>query len=225
MQIFNTNTQELVWTRAYNSETIKTRYQKLAVDYQQVEKARPGEEYNPEYRFLVGLGGGIISNVNNESRDNGMISLMLRGTEKFDNRKHEFGLHTSMYMRKDALVGSGSSSSVREGSYAMADKKKASDLDPWSFAISMYGMYGRHFVGNLESYNEIRHGANIGIGFLAAPRYLTTALRAGWDIYFGKRFVSNLSGIILAPSTVSSKEGSVKTKGGGGVEFTISVNL
>ncbi len=63
VSVFDVNTKETVWARSYNSETIKSRYQKLAIDYSQVEKSRPGEDYQPEYRFLFGLGGAGMPNV------------------------------------------------------------------------------------------------------------------------------------------------------------------
>ena len=52
IQVFNTESQELVWARTYNSEKIKTRFQKLAIDYSQVDKIRKTEEYLPEYRLF-----------------------------------------------------------------------------------------------------------------------------------------------------------------------------
>lgn len=223
-EVFNTATNELVWTRTYNSETIKSRFQKLAVDYQQVEKARPGEEYTPEYRFLLGLGGGVIPNITGKSDDNGVMALMLRGAEKFDNRKHEFGLHSSIYLRKSGLINRASDDS-EESEPAEGEKKKASDLTPWSFALGMYGMYSRHFVGAVESYNEIRHAANIGLGFIGTSGFLTTSARAGWDMYFGRRFATNLSLVYLMPSVATQDNENTKTAGGAGGDFTISVNL
>jgi hypothetical protein len=229
MEVFHVATQELVWTRTYNSETVKSRYQKLAVDYEQVEKSRPGEEYSPEYRYLLGFGGGVIPNVNNSSEDNGMLAILIRGTEKFDNRRHEFGLQLNTYIRKNSILndhGTAASDSSSTGSTALAESDTtASKLKPWSFAIAMYGVYGRHFVGSLESYNKIRHGLNAGLGFLLAPAYMTPSLRFGWDIYFGKRFVTNFGLVAIGPSSVIVKSKSVKTKAGVGGDLAISVNF
>ncbi len=222
MQVFNTGTQELTWARTYNSETIKSRYQKLAIDYKQVKKSRPGEDYVPDYRFLVGLGGGIIPNVNNNSDDSGMIAAMIRGTEKFDNRRHEFGLQLSVYMKKNSILGDhGTSSAISDAPKLEAS---ASELTPWTTAIAMYGMYARHLVGSIESYNEVRHGLNVGLGFLMAQSYLTASVRAGWDIYFGKRFATNLAVIGLAPSTDYVSSESVATSAGVGFELGMSIN-
>ncbi len=204
---------------------VKSRFQKLAVDYKQVEKARPGEEYVPEYRFLLGLGGGVIPNVTGKSDDNGVMALMLRGMEKFDNRKHEFGLHTSIYLRKAAIINRASDSSSEDDSADSGEKKSASDLTPWSFALGMYGMYSRHFVGSVESYNEIRHAANVGLGFIGTTGFMTTSLRAGWDMYFGRRFATNLGLVFLMPSVATQDNENTKTKGGAGGDFTISINL
>lgn len=224
MQIFNTGTQELTWARTYNSETIKSRYQKLAIDYKQVEKSRPGEDYVPDYRFLFGLGGGIIPNVNNKSEDNGMVTAMIRGMEKFDNRRHEFGLQLSLYMKKNSILGDHGTSSEGLSIPKKMNASAASELSPWSSAFAIYGMYARHLVGSIESYNDVRHGLNIGLGFLMAPSYLTASVRAGWDIFFGRRFTTNLSIIGIAPSTVYVSNESVATSAGVGVELGMSIN-
>src|SRR5690606_570799 len=49
-QIFDVRSKELIWTRTYNSETMRSRFQNMAVDYSQVAKSRKSDEYVPEYK-------------------------------------------------------------------------------------------------------------------------------------------------------------------------------
>ena len=154
-----------------------------------------------------------------------MVSLLARATEKFDNRKHEFGLQLNTYLRKNAFLGDHTTKSTEDSSTSLiAEEKTTSDLEPWTFSLAMYGLYGRHFVGSLESYNEVRHALNVGLGFLAAPAYITASVRVGWDVYFGKRFATNVALVALAPSAVLVESKAVKTKAGVGGEIAISLN-
>ena len=79
LQIFESSNKEMVWTRTYNSETLKTRFQKLAVDYSQIEAARTGDEYKPDFRYLIGFGGGSVPNVEADARGKSVVTLHVRG--------------------------------------------------------------------------------------------------------------------------------------------------
>ena len=59
-QIFNTSSKELVWARTYNSETIRSRFQKLAVDYNQVVASRTSDEYVQNGDILQDLEGPVF---------------------------------------------------------------------------------------------------------------------------------------------------------------------
>ena len=104
INVFNIQTKELVWARTYNSETITSRFQRLAIDYSQVAASRPGEEYSPEYRFLFGLGGASMPNIGNSSSDSSMVNAQIRATERFNNRRTEFGMLLSLVMTTSSLM-------------------------------------------------------------------------------------------------------------------------
>jgi hypothetical protein len=213
-EVFNTQSNELVWARSYNSETIKSRFQKLAIDYKQVEKAHMSDEYVPEYRTMVGFGGGFVPNLNGMD-DSSVLGLMVRGTERFDNRRHEFGLQLNLYMSKASFIGG-----------TPAEDESSTKLDPWANAFNLSALYARHFVGSVESYDTIRHGFNGGIGFMyASPTYLSLTARSGWDIFMGKRFVASMSLLYVANAKIYVDEEYKDTKGGIGAELYFSVNF
>lgn len=234
ISVFNAQTKELVWARTYNSETIKSRYQKLAVDYSQVEKSRPGEDYVPEYRFMWGLGGAGLPNIGGTKDDSSMLDLQVRATEKFNNRHTEFGLLVSLLKTTNSLVksypstpASGSSSTGTSASGnppATQTQTVGPQPQPFQQAYGIYGLFSHLFIGSVESYNEIRQGIHIGIGGILATGYLAPAARIGWDVYMGRRFSVSIAGDYIAPSTIVVDGQSLTAKGGTGADAIISLN-
>ena len=224
-QIFKVDTNEMVWARTYNSETIRSRYQKLAIDYSQVEKSRPGEEYSPDYRLLVGLGGGGIPNVGGSSQDSSMVDLELRASERFDNRRSEFGMSMSILLTVSSLAGNTEAAPGTGGQTAEEDTVIPAAPQPFTSAIAIYGLYGHNFLGAVESYNDIRQGIHVGLGGLVSPGYITGLLRFGTDIYLGRRFAISLSGLYITPSQVVVENEPVTTNGGFGGTGVVAVNF
>ena len=224
--VFDTASKEMIWARTYNSETIKSRYQKLAIDYSQVAKSRPGEDYSPEYRFLLGLGGSILPNVGGESKDNNFLVANFRGSEKFDNRTSEFGLLLSIHVSTSSLLKSYPGTGTKKTTTTTAPAEPTEiKPDPYKTALGIYGTYGHIFLGPVESYNVVRHGIHAGLGGLMSTGYMAASGRVGWDVFFGRRFTSSLSLIFVGPATVVVKGEEVKTKGGAGGDITLSLNF
>ncbi len=228
VNIFHAKTKELLWARTYNSETIKSRYQKLAIDYSQVAKARPGEDYVPDYRFLVGLGGGGIPNVGGTAADSTMLNLQIRATEKFNNRKTEFGMLLSLYQATSALVKEYPSekptSTENEDPPETVEVTTEAEPKPFGKALGLYGLYSHTFVGAVESYNNIRHALNAGAGVMLATGYFAPTARAGWDIFMGRRFSTNFGAVYIGQSSIVVGDETVTTKGGFGGDLVISLN-
>lgn len=220
VEVFDTKSKEQVWTRTYNSETVKSRYQKLAVDYSQVAKSRPGEEYVPEYKFLMGFGGAGIPNIGGDSSDSAMVNVQLRATERFNSRRSEFGLLLSNYIANNSIF----KKATKTDEEVDPDETNPTPL-PFKNAVAFYAIYAHNFIGAIESYNDIRYGINFGVGGLLASQYLAGSARLGWDTYFGRRFVASISVLQLGSSTVTVNEIDVKTKGGTGGEMVISYNF
>ncbi|TWW09651.1 hypothetical protein E3A20_12220 [Planctomyces bekefii] len=229
LNVFNAQTKEMVWARTYNSETVKSRYQKLAIDYSQVAKSRPGEDYVPDYRVMIGFGGAAIPNVAGTKEDSTMLNLQIRATEKFNNRHDEFGMLFSLLKTTSSTLNAYPTIEPNDGSATSTDTEE--DLvteptpKPFQMAFGIYGVYSHLFLGSVESYNEARSGMHVGMGGLFSTGYLAPLLRAGWDIYFGKRFSTSFSGCYVASSTILVSGESVKTKGGAGVDVIMSFNF
>lgn len=234
MQVFKSDTNELVWSRSYNSETIRSRYQKLAIDYSQVARSRPGEDYQPEYRLLFGVGGAGIPNVSGGQLDSTMLDLAFRSTEKFDNRRYEFGMLLNAYITLASILseypkvdGTGLSDTNTDDTNDpnASDFELAAQPEPFSFALGLFGIFSRNFLDAVESYNRIRYGAHIAGGAVLTSGYLAPATKFGLDAFFGKRFAFTLSGIYIAPSQITLDESIVQTTGGFGGEGILSFNF
>jgi hypothetical protein len=229
-QVFNTSSKEMVWARAYNSETVKSRYQKLAVDYSQVEKARSGEDYVPEYRTLFGFGGASIPNVGGTKNDSSMLTLQVRGTEKFNNRADEFGLFFALYKTTNSFVkpypteGEVSENTGFEQDAVETISDEVTPL-PYETAISLQGVYAHNFLGALESYNTMRYGISASGGFFLAKGYLAPVVRGGFDVYYGRRFMTTVGAVYIAPSKILVDDDYIDTAGGLGLEVVLAFNF
>ncbi|HYX36549.1 MAG TPA: hypothetical protein VE954_25860 [Oligoflexus sp.] len=224
VQIFETSNKEMVWTRTYNSETLKTRFQKLAIDYSQIEKARTSDEYKPDFRYLVGFGGGSIPNVETSAREKSVLTLHVRGTEKFDNRRNEFGLLLTLNMAASALL----SDYPSEGpTTATETTTQSTELKatPFTNSLGLFALYAHNFLGTLESYNDVRYGLNAGLGLHLASGYMAPTLRAGVDTYLGRRFSVNASVIVVGQANILLDGKFVKVPGGVGADVAVCYNM
>lgn len=222
--VFNTTTKEEVWSRTYNSETLRSRYQKLAVDMSQIEKSRATTEYTPEYKFLLGLGGSRLPNVAGEERDKSFIGIHLRTVEKFDNRHVDFGLLTSMWLNTSTFLkaypSEGANTTEETAAYEGEQRPIA-----YKYVLGLHALYARNFIGEVESYDRVRHGAHVGLGAIISTGYLAPSVRVGWDAYFGRRWVLSLQGQYVTDSTILVGKTYQKTEGGIGGDLSLSLNL
>ncbi|MEI8027090.1 MAG: hypothetical protein WCI18_12150 [Pseudomonadota bacterium] len=228
IEVFNIDSGETLWTKTYNSETLRTRFQKVAVDYSQIAKSKAGDEYSPEFRYTLGVGAGGISNVSGNSPDNSAISLNLRASEKFNNRNSEFGLSLRVFMTMASIsksyptTGKAATSSSSDGTTEEDTTLKAK---PFKTAFALQATYAQNFMGSLESYDEIRNGYHIGLGGFYATGYLAPAASLGWDVFFGKRFIMTVGTTYLVPSNVLIGKEFVKTSGGMSGDIVFSYNF
>lgn len=226
LQIFESGNKEMVWTRTYNSETLKTRFQKLAIDYSQIEKARTSDEYKPDFRYLIGFGGGTIPNVEKGARESSVLTLHARGTEKFDNRRNEFGLLMTLNMATSALLSDypseGVATETTSTDEAAEGERKAK---PFTNSLGLFALYAHNFLGAVESYNDVRYGLNAGLGLHLASGYLAPTLRLGLDTYLGRRFSVNASLIMVSTANILLDGKFVKVPGGAGADLAVSYNM
>lgn len=229
-QIFDAVSHQLVWARAYNSETIRSRFQELAIDYKQIAASRDSEEYEPEYRLMVGLGGGGIPNIGGTNYDSSTVSLLFRSTEKFDRRRSEVGMTLNLYMTISSLLStypivSGTGNTETTTEVNAEDFNIPAEPEPFSSAIGLHGIYARNFVGPIEFYSDIRQGIFLGLGLLMASAYLAPSAKLGYDLFLGKRYSLGVSGMYIAPSSILIGEERIPTKGGFGIDINLAVNF
>ena len=225
VNVFNSQSKEMVWARSYNSETLKTRFQKQAVDYSQVEPKRLTEEYTPEYRLMVGLGGASVPNLSGKPADSAMINLQIRSTEKFNNRHNEVGLMLSVLQSTSSVV----SSAPAEGNSTSATNSTTTTSGPpvpkaFQTAIGLYAHFSYLFLGQVESYNEMRTGIGLDLGTIIASGYLAPAARGGFDFFLGRRFSMSFYGHYIGRASVNINGSAVKVKGGSGGDVIFSLN-
>ncbi len=222
--VFNTGTKEEIWSRTYNSETLRSRYQKLAIDMNQIEKSRESDEYVPEYKLMLGIGGSQLPNVAGTSRDTSFLGLHIRSVEKFNNRKTDFGLLSTFWLNTSSFLKAYPSEGTASES---ADEEYTGEARPlpYKFVLGIHAIVARNFLGNVESYDTIRHGAHAAIGGILSPGYLAPSLRLGWDVYLGRRWVMTLSGQYIMQSTIMVENEFKKARGGVGGDLALSLNL
>lgn len=221
--VFNTQSKELTWARTYNSETLRSNYQRMAVDYNQIEKSRVSDEYLPDYKVLLGMGGSQLPNVAGTARDKAFLGLHLRTVEKFDNRRLDFGLSASLWTNTaDLLKAYPSEGAVSSSQTSYSGSSRPL---PYKYLLGVHAILARNFVGNIEIYDKIRHGAHVGIGGVISKGYLAPSLKLGWDIYLGRRFVGTFSGHYITKSTILVGSDFQTSRGGGGGDFALSYNF
>jgi hypothetical protein len=221
--VFNTQTKELAWARTYNSETLRSNYQRMAVDYKQVEKGRDSDTYVPDYKILVGLGGSQLPNVAGDTRDKSFLGLHMRTLEKFDNRRLDFGLAVSVWTNTADLLKTYPS----EGTSAGTDTPYSGESRPlpYKYLLGVHALLARNFVGSIEIYDRVRHGVHLGVGGVVSKGYLAPSLKAGWDVYLGRRFVATFGAHYITKSTILVGDDFQTSRGGGGGDFSLSYNF
>ncbi len=222
VNIFDSTTKEMLWAKTYNSETLHTRYQKLAIDYEQIEKSRQSGTYEPDYRVLLGFGYGSLVNVNATPADQTMFVLTLRVGEKFNNRKDEFGLIANFWQGTRYFFQEYPNTQSTATYQTSTD-----DLGPRPFrqAFSVFPYYAHNFLGSVENYDQIRQGLNVGLGALFATGYFSPSARVGWDLYFGRRFLLTPSVIYNTATKILVNSELRNAQGGLGYDLSLSINF
>ena len=224
INIFNTQTKEMLWARSYNSETVKTRFQKSAIDLKQLEPQRLTEEYVPEYRLMIGLGGANIPNISGKAADSAMLNLQVRSTEKFNNRHNEVGMMLSILQTVSSLISPQISQSTDISNSPGSSSATAAQAKSFNTAVGIYAFFSHIFLGKVESYDEVRTGINASLGAIIAAKYLAPAFRGGVDFYMGRRFSLSLGVDYIGAASINVNGSATKAQGGMGADLIFSAN-
>lgn len=221
--VFNTQSKELTWARTYNSETLRSNYQRMAVDFNQVDKSRNSDVYVPEYKIMLGVGGSQLPNVAGNERDKSFLGVHIRALEKFDNRRLDFGLSTSIWTNtSDFLKAYPSEGTSSSSTTTYTGKKRPL---PYKYLLGVHGLLARNFVGSVEIYDKVRHGVHVGVGGVASKGYLAPSIRAGYDLYLGRRFVASFDAHYITQSSILVGTDFQSSRAGGGGDLALSYNF
>jgi hypothetical protein len=221
--VFNTQSKELTWARTYNSETLRSNYQRMAVDFNQVDKSRNSDVYVPEYKIMLGVGGSQLPNVAGNDRDKSFLGVHIRALEKFDNRRLDFGLSTSIWTNTSNFLNAYPSEGTSTSSTSTYTGK--SRPLPYKYLLGIHGLVARNFVGSVEIYDKVRHGVHLGVGGVISKGYLAPSTRAGWDIYLGRRFVATIDVHYITQSSILVGSDFQSSRAGGGGDLALSYNF
>lgn len=225
LQGYRAATQEVVWTKTYNSATLQSRFQNLAIDYSQVAPHKPGAPIKTENRILAGMGMAVLPNVSNDVSDANMLVWHFRGTEKFTNRAHEFGMIMNLYQSTNSFLTNQNTTTDGNANPDTGTAVVTNNKEPFTSAMGLQLLYGRHFAGAIESYNEIRLGVNAGGGLVLAPSYVAASVRLGWDVYFGRAWAVVMAINYYTGAKTFEQNQLVAAAGGSGGELAMCYNF
>ena len=223
INIFDSQTKELLWTKVYNSEDLlKKRAQTKSDD--PANPATPGGP-TPEvvkkgnFGGTLGVGYYLVPNVKTIS---GMLGLNLRVYEKFQEQKSNIGAQLTLVADPALLIKDyGGIEGDPSQSAEFKTEKGTEKLKPYRIAVSVQTVYGFNFKETAESLDDIRYGITIGVGFLASSGYLTFLGALGGNLKLGKHFIMDASVMYGAPTTLTIKKTyTFRTKGGAGASAT-----
>ncbi|MCX6123500.1 MAG: hypothetical protein NTV34_01930, partial [Proteobacteria bacterium] len=158
-------------------------------------------------------------------RDKSFIGLHIRSVEKFDNRHAEFGLLTSFWMNSSSFLKAYPSEGTDTSTSTTDSYTGTKRALPYKYVLGLHAIAARNFVGDVESYDQIRHGLHAAIGGIISTGYLAPSIRAGWDIYFGRRWVLTLQAQYITQSNILVGNEYQKAPAGAGGDLALSVNL
>src|SRR5690606_23044478 len=111
-----------------------------AIDSEAMVEHRRIEEYQPLYKFGVGLGAARIPNITGNHRDAARFALQVRAVERFHQRRSEFGLMLDFHMTRRTAE-----KQLADGKNSTSESTPAADgeLQPYPTSTSLFAIYNR----------------------------------------------------------------------------------
>ncbi len=207
MYITDPESQSIIWSRSYNSETSLASAFRRGVDYNQIDEARKTTEYSPAIQSRLTLYYLFEPDLPSTS---GCLALGYRMVERYDNRKKEVGFEANYMTNASTLINSAGASP--QDIYAGL-----------GFNLTLIFIHAWNFIGEEENYNKIRGSAFVGVGGTYASGFLGGLIRTGYEWRMAKHFGVSLT-LGYRPQTSAFISGT--TSGTiSGLEYGLGINF
>lgn len=184
LNIYDTDTGTMLWSRSYNSETSRAAAFRRGVDYSQLDEARTKSEYVPtlQYRPILYW----IMTPKPGSGETTALDFGFRMVERYDNRKKEVGFEVNYFYDYNSLIGLNNGQSNLYG----------------GFNLTMLFVHAWNLIGDEENYNKPRGSIMAGIGGSYASGYLGGLVRLSYEWRFAKHWALSTFLGYRPPATV-----------------------
>lgn len=202
LQISDSDTGTMLWSRSYNSENTRAAAQKQGVDYKDLDQASTKMEYQPTVQMRPTLYVGMLP------KASGYVTALgfgFRMMERYDNRKKEVGFEMIYNYDVNSLTGN---------TAATIDKSNVYN----GVNITLLFTHAWSLFGEVENYNQPRGTIFGQIGGTYASGFLGAVIRGGYEWRFAKHWVLPVflgyrpSGTVVIPTgnqTISGIEGGI----------------
>ncbi len=175
LYISEPDSNSIIWSRTYNSETSRAAAFRRGVDFNQLDTARRASEYIPTIQYRVAI--GWFSEPNLAVRT-GTLTGSFRMMERYDNRRKEVGFELDY--NRDVSTISNTSADASENVWA-------------GINLTMLFMHAWNFIGDEENFNLARGSLFAGVGGSYHSGFLGGLARAGWEYRLAKHWAVSAS--------------------------------
>lgn len=243
LRLFEVDQAKIVWQKSYQTHDLSARQRLFGFNASvppMVAEAKRLDEYEPNYKFLVGLGSARIPNISGSGRDASRGVVQVRALERFHSGHSEVGMMLSFHATQRTLdkrlkrveadddedeADEPDPDSAAGTEPEPADDDEDPELPPYPTSLGLYFVYGHMFFDGRENYDSIRHGLTAGFGGVMTNSVLAGTYRLSWDAYFGRRVVLSPGFVYVGKSTLEIGKDRVSTKPVSGGEVVLSLNL
>lgn len=201
LQIYDSDTGTMLWSRSYNSETSRASAKRRGVDYDNLDQENMRMEYQPMVQMRPTLYTILAPKTGSGSST--VLGFGFRMMERYDNRKKEVGFEMNYYYNVNSLISN--------------PNAIASDDVFNGFNLTMLFVHSWGLFGDIENFNQARGSIYGAIGGTYASGFLGALVRVGYEWRFAKHWVVPVflgyrpTGTVVLPnhttSTLSGIEG------------------
>ena len=228
LNLFDAKTKELLWSKIYNSETL---YKKFPGGVPVPEGDRPatdaaGEQQSPtNYIFGSSIGWALVPNVNGSTN---MLAVPLRFAEVFNKRRSEVGAQVVALLDTAAIIPNASPEPGVDAATSdqVTKETNATVVKSFQYGLGLFATYHHNFITSPESMDEMRPGAQVGLGLVAASSYLAFTAKLGMNLRLGRSLFVEAEALYSSPTTIELTDDlKFKTQGGVGALASFGIHL